>query len=367
MRMHGLAMAGIVVLLGGCLSGFDAASQPTQPVAKQATSPGANDAPAVPIEYDPEWHALSVERLPNNPVIRPEMLPGDDGANIDGPSLIRVPDWVKNPQGKYYFYFAHHLGHYIRLAYADRVEGPWKVYTPGTLNLRGTVCDSIANPAWKKRRHIASPDVHVDEKTHEIRMYFHCPAYHAGPQKDFASYKQVTFVATSKDGIHFEVVPEPLGKSLGHPFFRVFWWGGAYYALSIPGTLYRSPDGIHGWVEGPTLFTKEMRHSAVLLHKNTLLVFYSVIGDNPESILVSSIPLVPDWMKWKATAGRVVLKPEREWEGASLPAEPSKRGPALAPARQLRDPAIFVDDGRTFLLYSVAGEHGIAIAEVHWH
>jgi hypothetical protein len=31
---------------------------------------------------------------------------------------------------------------------------------------------------------------------------------------------------------------------------------------------------------------------------------------------------------------------------------------------QLRDPAIFEEDGRVFLLYAVAGEAGIAIAEV---
>jgi hypothetical protein len=31
---------------------------------------------------------------------------------------------------------------------------------------------------------------------------------------------------------------------------------------------------------------------------------------------------------------------------------------------QLRDPAVFDENGRTFLLYAVAGESGIAIAEV---
>jgi hypothetical protein len=31
---------------------------------------------------------------------------------------------------------------------------------------------------------------------------------------------------------------------------------------------------------------------------------------------------------------------------------------------QLRDPAIFEEDGRTYLLYAVAGESGIAIAEL---
>ena len=42
------------------------------------------------------------------PIIRPEMLPGADGENINGPSLIRVPSWVKNPLGRYYLYVAHH-------------------------------------------------------------------------------------------------------------------------------------------------------------------------------------------------------------------------------------------------------------------
>ena len=30
------------------------------------------------------------------------------GSNICGPSVIRVPKWVKNPLGKYYMYFARH-------------------------------------------------------------------------------------------------------------------------------------------------------------------------------------------------------------------------------------------------------------------
>jgi len=33
-------------------------------------------------------------------------------------------------------------------------------------------------------------------------------------------------------------------------------------------------------------------------------------------------------------------------------------------ARQLRDPCIFREDGLTYLLYAVAGEHGIAIARL---
>ena len=40
------------------------------------------------------------------------------------------------------------------------------------------------------------------------------------------------------------------------------------------------------------------------------------------------------------------------------------RGWAPMRVRQLRDPGIFVDEDGLFLLYSVAGEAGIAIAEI---
>ena len=75
------------------------------------------------------------------------------GDNVNGPSLIRAPDWLDNPLGRYYLYFAHHDGHYIRLACADDLDGPWTVHPPGVLPL----ADS------RFKGHIASPDVHVDD------------------------------------------------------------------------------------------------------------------------------------------------------------------------------------------------------------
>ena len=58
------------------------------------------------------WRA---ERLASNPLITPQ-TDASIGANINGPSLIRVPDWVAHPLGRYYLYFADHNGKYIRLA-----------------------------------------------------------------------------------------------------------------------------------------------------------------------------------------------------------------------------------------------------------
>src|SRR5215468_8444807 len=61
-----------------------------------------------------------------------------------------------------------------------------------------------------------------------------------------------------------------------------FKWKGAWYALAMPGVLYRSDDGLERFVEGPTLFTPNMRHSAVRVDGATLQVFYSIVGDDPE-------------------------------------------------------------------------------------
>ena len=60
------------------------------------------------------------------------------GGNLNGPSLIKVPDWVKGARARYYLYFAHHEGRHIRLAFADHLEGPWTVHAPGALGLDQT-------------------------------------------------------------------------------------------------------------------------------------------------------------------------------------------------------------------------------------
>ena len=81
--------------------------------------------------------AISAVRFSENPLVT---VSGSTsvGDNVNGPSIIRVPPWVKKPLGRYYMYFAHHKGKYIRLAYADSVRGPWKVYEPGVLNVSAT-------------------------------------------------------------------------------------------------------------------------------------------------------------------------------------------------------------------------------------
>jgi hypothetical protein len=300
-------------------------------------------------------------RLLDRPIITPELLPGDDGGNINGPSLIRAPDWLPDRLGDYYLYFAHHRGRYIRLAYANSLTGPWTVYEPGTLRVEGTPCD-VPDGAVRYE-HVASPDVHVDEAAREIRMYFHCPAWAPATPRRAAGYRQVSLLARSRDGLRFEALPQRLGK----PYFRVFEWDGAHYALAMPGVLFRSPHGLRDFRWGPRLrFPGRMRHAAVMLRDGALWIFFTQIGDDPERILLSRLELNGDWMGWRASAPAEVLAPERPWEGAGLPQEASVTGWAERPVNQLRDPALFHEAGVTYLLYAVAGEHGIAIARLEW-
>jgi hypothetical protein len=288
---------------------------------------------------------MRVQRFADNPIIRPNM-DRRMGDNVNGPSLMRVPDWVRNPLGRYYLYFAHHDGRYIRLAYADALGGPWTMHEAGVLPLE----------ASHFAGHLASPDLHVDEEAGRIRMYFHgadAPSgVNAGPQ--------YTRVALSDDGLSFTAGNELLGR----PYFRAFAWNGATYALAMPGIFYRSIDGLSNFEQGPTLFSNNMRHSALKLDGDVLSVFYTDVGDAPESILVSTIELTPDWRDWCQGSPTKLLSPETDFEGADCANEPSVRGLVHGRVNQLRDPAIYREGKRTYLLYSVAGESGIAIAEL---
>ncbi len=287
---------------------------------------------------------MLARRLATNPILTPDSDPSI-GANINGPSLLRVPDWVANPLGRYYLYFAHHQGQFIRLAYADDLAGPWRVYAPGVLPLSHAPC----------RHHLASPDVHLDPAARQFRMYFHGVTDHG----------QQTFLAVSRDGLAFEPTgAEPLGPF----YFRVFEHEGAWYAVAKVGNegggLLRSPDGLTPFERGPDVIPR-MRHAALRrLGPRRMEIYFSRGGDCPESILRTQMGLSGHWRTWTVGDFELVLAPEAPYEGADLPLEPSAWGAIHRPANQLRDPAIYEEDGRAWLVYSVAGESGLAMAEI---
>jgi len=268
--------------------------------------------------------------------------------NINGPSLIKVPTWIKNPLGKYYLYFAHHKGDHIRLAYSDSVDGDWKIHNGGTLKLEDSACID----------HIASPDVHVDDENKRIVMY-----YHGKVDMDNSPHNQCSFLALSNDGLDFTTNDDVLGMF----YFRVFKYNNKFYALAknknVDGILYESKNGITDFKPIFNLIPN-VRHTSVLVESDFLYIYYTIVGDSPESIMMCKIKLAEDVNDWEVLDGQIILRPELNYEGAKLPKARSTFGASFQPTNQVRDPYVFKDD-HLYLLYSLAGENGIGLAKLH--
>lgn len=328
--------------------------------------------------------AIRIERVIDQPIITPSLLPGDDGDSINGPSLLRVPPWVRNPLGKYYLYFSHHAGKYIRLAYADRIEGPWKIHAAGALRMEQ---QTVLNG------HIASPEVIVDEKSRRILLY-----YHGRPltlqKKDIVGRDpeagQKTSVAYSSDGLNFT----PTNLIVGPAYLRVFQHGSRWFALNHSGELRVSDDPLQPFTPLTTIIGPEvasaidpqqlgepdaptdrpangpdrysLRHIGLDLTGDWLFVYFTCVGHRPERILCTAVELKGPSASWKALRPVEVIRPATSAEGADLPLAYSKGGRSRAPENALRDPAVFREAGHAWLLYSTAGEHGLAAAKLHY-
>ena len=323
---------------------------------------------------------VTAVRLKENPLVTMQSSPslGDD---IDGPTVIRVPSWVEHPLGRYYMYFAHHMGAFIRLAYADAIAGPWTIYEPGILQVKDTAFfrpqpDPVEN-LENFYTHVASPEIHVDEAGKRLVMWFHGwwtegamwpvgePAARAWARSH--GYGQYTQGATSNDGLHFAVQP-PITRT---SYLRVFPFGGYFYAMSRLGLLLRSRDPVAAFDAGAnpfrdSPFANRVRHVALLERGTTLYVFFTAIGDAPERVMMATMDLEGDWATWKISPAVELLRPSAPYECPDLPNVPSEAGDIKGPAQQLRDPDVFEENGRVFLFYSICGEQGIAGAELQF-
>jgi hypothetical protein len=301
------------------------------------------------------------------------------GDNVNGPSIIQVPQWIPRPLGRYYMYFAHHKGTYIRLAYANSLRGPWKIYEPGVLNVRDTIFyRPQPDPPGPNMpyTHVASPEVYIDEPNKRLVMYVHgmwtdgqpWPADPRAAQQWLLDngYAQYTQTTVSQDGLNFQPRPGITAKT---SYVRTVRWNGAWYSMSRLGVLGRAKDPLGPFELGPSPFdpgpyTGRVRHVALLVRGNTLYVLFSAIGDAPERILLATADLTGDWQAWRASAPLEVLAPREPYECADLPVKASKAGESEGKEHALRDPALFEEKGKVFLFYSVCGEQGIGGADV---
>jgi hypothetical protein len=301
------------------------------------------------------------------------------GRNVNGPTVIRVPDWVERPLGQYYMYFANHMGDFIRLAYADAPTGPWTIHEPGVLHVRDT---AFFRPQPDPKEaladfytHVASPEVFVDTARQRLVMWYHGwwtngERWPSDPVEARAwarqkGYSQSTQVAESGDGLRFEARPSITRTS----YLRVFNHEGYFYGMSRLGRLSRARDPLESFDLGPNPFrdgpyASRVRHVGLVLRGNRLHVFFTAIGDSPERVLMSTIDLTQDWTAWRAGPPAEVLQPEAAYECPDLPVAPSEPGDVDVPVREIRDPFVLDDRNRLLLFYSTCGEQGIAAAEV---
>ncbi|HKK63059.1 MAG TPA: DNRLRE domain-containing protein [Bacteroidales bacterium] len=359
------------------------------------------DAAIYSVKYD-------VHRLNNaEPIITQQMFSDlgaeDEGVNINGPSVIRIPDWIQSenradPEAEYYCYFAHHDGGYIRMAWASEIEGPWHLYqvgagiqpgNRGVLDLGNDVIN-LANGITIPDNHLASPDVHVDHKNQRIILYFHSggPLIVNGNELN----SQRTFVSYSPFGLDFYDQIQPV--FLGRSYFRVFDYADDLYALANSGTPYQALDKDNPWaipsgfdfteklwnehpgnpfqtditvIDGIPADELRVRHTSVRLVDDELQVFYSRRGDLLENIQMSTIDLSDgDWTNWDASYPPYLILPSAPgWEGGDLTPAPSEKSSAPENVNQLRDPYLFEDrDGSLYLFYAGRGEDAIGIAKL---
>jgi len=295
---------------------------------------------------------------------------------------------------------AHHAGDYIRMAWAADLVGPWTLYQTGaevTIGDRGVLDNGlmaidVGMGVVIGENHLASPDVHIDNETEEIILYFHSGSstFFNGNEID----SQHSWVSTSDDGLEFldNIRPVRLGSS----YLRVFSHGGELYSLDNSGFPRRALDPENPWEPTEDYFSGStisllwerhpdrvlqdpiselgiersvlrVRHTAVRVVGDELQVFYTERGGNPERVLYSTIDLgVSDWEDWQLTyPGEVLLEATPGWEGGQFLPSPSELGAAPEDVNQLRDPAVFEDtDGAFYLIYSGRGEDALGIAQL---
>jgi hypothetical protein len=280
-----------------------------------------------------------------------KMLGKTAGQYTNGPTVIKVPDWVEDPFGRYYMYFADHHGLGIRLAFSDSLSGPWTVSPSPVLRLNETLAI---------REHIASPDIYIDDDSQTIYMTVH------GEPISALYDNQVSVLVESHNGNVFAQDPSYAGSIWANfAYARILKIGDTFVRINPRKHLVSRSDSITGPFSAPVHYSlpisREHRHASVVVDGSTIVMYYTRLRDAPERIYRATIDASQPWGQWALANEQCVRRPERSWEGARFPVALSKTGPANF-VNQLRDPFIYDDGTDRALFYSFAGESGIGMA-----
>ncbi|UXP33884.1 DNRLRE domain-containing protein [Reichenbachiella agarivorans] len=344
----------------------------------------------------------------NQPIITQQMFAdlgaATEGENINGPSIIHVPDWIDpanraHPSAQYYVYFAHHSDDYIRMAWAANIEGPYHLYQTGIgvpVGDRGVLDHggkfiNLDNGISIEDNHLASPDVHVDDVNQRIIMYFHTGSstFVNGVELN----DQVTYVSYSPYGLEFYDNIQPV--FLGSSYFRVFEYGGEMYALDNGAKFYQALDPADPWtapdgwdytnslwdkrsdhpfqddilnIDGLGSDVLRVRHTGVRVVGDELQVFYTRRGEINERVQMSTVDMsAGDWTTWDTSYPPFeIMVSNPGWEGGEHEKLNSETSDAPEDVNQLRDPDIFEDtDGKVYIVYAGEGEDALGIARLY--
>lgn len=274
-------------------------------------------------------------------IITPDMFSNKmDGLNINGPCLIKVPNFIKNPIGKYYLYFGHHCGQHIRLAYSDNIEHGYKIFEGGVLNISQIYGYD----------HLSSPEIIVNHETSEIELYYHCPYKHnkIDPQS--------TFCARSNDGINFV---SDKNMCFPYPYYRQFKHNNNIIGLAMEKIQNESHTVVF-YNNKTKKILKMSRHVSMFILNNTIYLLYSTVGNTPEHIQICQLLIHED--NCYTVNESSLFFPTLEYETSGKKPTQSKYGMSNGIC-ELRDPYAYIEDTDIYILYTVGGEKGIAIAK----
>jgi len=327
--------------------------------------------------------AKNLENLMNSPHQQHPCWISHDiqSTNVNGPMPIMVRDWMKheawNSVSTLVFVSSHNKRRTnIQVVGMSRntSEGPtWKnLNVTLQLNAKQTPCKTLH-----------SPSIFVDDEKQQLLMYIHGH----GCQKATANQPaglQPTVLFASNDGVSWDYVrnneeePYLLQDSfyLSVPVYSKH--DGYFYAMAKTqenkvgsAVLYRSKSITGPFEKGP-IVARGIRHVDLYLDSNTLYVFFTLIGDMPERVLLGSIDISnsEQWMHWNLLPGPTLLQPEYFYEHGNAKLQPSESGAAKETMRELRDPRFLPDNEKKgdvlsgYLFYTVQGEQGIALARL---
>lgn len=125
-------------------------------------------------------------------LLSPEELAHLKPDAVKYPAIWKASDFIEEPLGTYYMYFdTHNSPSQIGLAYADSLEGPWMEYDGNP------ILSDNWDPYYAESRGVQFPTFIWNKDASQMFMYFNAPS-------------DTIRLATSEDGLHFEYVDEVL-------------------------------------------------------------------------------------------------------------------------------------------------------------